>query len=111
MPESGDVVILITHSGDVIVFDHLAAAADFIEAVDVIEGDYVGMFRIDGRVVRAETLHEDVRLILEDSWNNAGLRAALVGAGVVEPEADAATVRRRILELPRAGRRGPPPKA
>jgi len=51
MEQSGPVVFVFARDGEVMAFPHLETAAGWMEAIDVLEGEYSGAFTIDGRKV------------------------------------------------------------
>ena len=83
MERSGPAVFVFDSNGEVMAFPHLEAAAGWMEAIDVLEGEYQAAFTIDGRKVAIAAERESpVSLGLTDVRDLADLRERLGRSGV-----------------------------
>jgi hypothetical protein len=70
-------VFAFTENGDVVVFPSLPAAAAWMEAIDIDDGEYVAMYGEDGRIIRAATRDDCVVLTPTEDADLPALRLRL----------------------------------
>lgn len=58
MQQSGSALLLFDRDGWVFAFSHIEEAADSMESIDVLDGEYEGAFTLDGFVVEITGVRE-----------------------------------------------------
>ena len=105
MPDPIDVqdppVVAFDRHGYTIVFRSLTEAASWMEAIDVDDNEYVAVYALDGRSIRAATAHEAVVLTLTEERNDADLRRRLdecrIRDGLRSPSGDIVGIANELL--------------
>jgi hypothetical protein len=79
MTEPDEAVLIFSADGELIPFRSLTEAAGWMEAIDVLDGEYEALFTLDGRLVHAaaETDRSSVTLTVTDRTDLHGLRQRL----------------------------------
>jgi hypothetical protein len=63
--KSDEAVFVITRDGDVEVFDSIEIAEGNLEAIDVLDGEYVELFGIDGERLTISASQQDFKVVIE----------------------------------------------
>ena len=83
MDQPGPAVLVFNRDGDVMAFPHLDVAAGWMEAVDVLEGEYEAAYTIDGRELTIVAERDSpVSLRVTDVRDVADLRTRLARSGM-----------------------------
>ena len=95
-------VLVFTPDGDVMVFPRLDNAAGWLESLDVLDGEYVCAFTLDGRVVAITGVHGGpVSLHATVERDDIGLRELLLSSqarmGLVSDVDDLVSVANELM--------------
>jgi hypothetical protein len=79
MQQSGPGLLLFDRDGWVLAFSHIEKGADWMESIDVLDGEYEGAFTLDGFVVDMAGVREGpVSLRVTGERDDIGLRELLL---------------------------------